>query len=107
DDKEVARLALTWVAYSKRPLTVPELREALAIEPDATSLDVDNLLDINIILSVCGGLVIVNEEMSTVRLVHYTAQHYFDSIQATHFPDAHTIIASTCFVYLSFTEFPI
>ncbi|KAJ7720490.1 ankyrin repeat-containing domain protein, partial [Mycena olivaceomarginata] len=99
------RLALTWVAYSKQPFN------SLAIEPDATSLDVDNLLDINIILSVCGGLVIVNDEMSTVRLVHYTAQRYFDSIQATHFPDAHTIIASTCFAtcfaYLSSEGFPI
>ncbi|KAJ7239382.1 hypothetical protein B0H12DRAFT_1136112, partial [Mycena haematopus] len=106
DDKEVARLALIWVAYSKRPLTVPELLEALAIEPGATTLDVDNLLDIDIVLSVCGGLVIVNDTSSAVRLVHYTAQHYLDSIRTVHFPDADTIIASRCFTYLSFKELP-
>ncbi|KAJ7249187.1 hypothetical protein B0H12DRAFT_1122246 [Mycena haematopus] len=106
DDKEVARLALIWVAYSKRPLTVPEFLEALAIEPDTTTLDVDNVLDIDIVLSVCGGLVIVNEELSAVRLVHYTAQHYLDGIRTDQFPDAHAIIASRCFTYLSFKEFP-
>ncbi|KAF7374372.1 Ankyrin [Mycena sanguinolenta] len=106
DDKQVAHLALIWVAYSKRPLTVPEFLEALAIEPDATTLDVDNLLDINIVLSVCGGLITVDDKLSAVRLVHYTAQHYLDSIQTVQFPDAHTIIASRCFTYLSFEEFP-
>ncbi|KAJ7443988.1 ankyrin repeat-containing domain protein [Mycena latifolia] len=106
DDRQVALQALTWVAYAKRPLTVAELCEALAIEPDATTLDVDNLLDINIVLSVCAGLIVVDEAMSVVRLIHYTTQSYFDSIQSVQFVDAHTMIASKCLTYLSFTEFP-
>ncbi|KAJ7444013.1 ectomycorrhiza-induced ankyrin-domain/NACHT-domain-containing protein [Mycena latifolia] len=61
EDRQLAIQALTWVAYAKRPLSVAELQEALAIEPDATTLDVDNLLDINIVLSVCAGLIIVDE----------------------------------------------
>jgi hypothetical protein len=51
---------------------VEEFGEALTIEPNATSLDPDNLVDINIVLSVCAGLIIVDEEMSVVRLIHYT-----------------------------------
>ncbi|KAJ7444028.1 ankyrin repeat-containing domain protein [Mycena latifolia] len=105
DDRQLALQALTWVAYAKRPLSVAELREALAIEPDATTLDVDNLLDINIVLSVCAGLIIVDEVMSVVRLIHFTTQGYFDSIQQIQFPDAHTTIASQCLAYLSFEEF--
>ncbi|KAJ7443994.1 ankyrin repeat domain-containing protein [Mycena latifolia] len=105
EDRQLAIQALTWVAYAKRPLSVAELREALAIEPDATTLDVDNLLDINIVLSVCAGLIIVDEAMSVVRLIHFTTQGYFDSIQPGQFPDAHTIIASQCLAYLSFDEF--
>ncbi|KAJ7444007.1 ankyrin repeat-containing domain protein [Mycena latifolia] len=105
DDRHFALQALTWVAYAKRPLSVAELREALAIEPDATTLDVDNLMDINIVLSVCAGLIIVDEAMSVVRLIHYTTQGYFDSIQPIQFPDAHTMIASQCLAYLSFDEF--
>lgn len=105
DDKHLARMVLIWVSKAKRPLSVAELREALAIEPDATALDADNLLDIDIILSVCAGLVIVDEAMSVVRLIHYTAQNYFDGLQTTQFLEAHTQIASSCLQYLSFSEF--
>ncbi|KAJ7440446.1 ankyrin repeat-containing domain protein [Mycena latifolia] len=105
DDRHFALQALTWVAYAKRPLSVAELQEALAIEPDATTLDVDNLMDISIVLSVCAGLIIVDEAMAVVRLIHYTTQGYFDSIQPVQFPDAHTMIASQCLAYLSFHEF--
>ncbi|KAJ7444039.1 ankyrin repeat domain-containing protein [Mycena latifolia] len=105
DDRHFALQALTWVAYAKRPLSVAELCEALAIEPGATTLDADNLMDINIVLSVCAGLIIVDEAMSVVRLIHYTTQSYFDSIQPVQFADAHTIIASQCLAYLSFNEF--
>ncbi|KAF7352200.1 ANK-REP-REGION domain-containing protein [Mycena venus] len=105
DDKQLAHLILTWVAYTKRLLSVAELCEALAIEPAAEDLDVDNLLDIDIILSVCSGLVIVDETQSAVRLVHYTTQMYFDSIQQKDFPSAHTDIGSACLTYLSFTQF--
>ncbi|KAJ7443983.1 hypothetical protein FB451DRAFT_1376537 [Mycena latifolia] len=105
DDRHFALQALTWVAYAKWPLSVAELREALAIEPDATTLDVDNLMDINIVLSVCAGLIMVDEAMSVVRLIHYMTQGYFDSIQSVQFADAHMMIASRCLAYLSFNEF--
>ncbi|KAJ6595809.1 ankyrin repeat domain-containing protein, partial [Mycena vulgaris] len=105
DDQQLARLALTWVANVKRLLSVAELREALAIEPEATSLDPDNLLDIDIILSVCAGLIMVDETASVVRLIHYTTQDYMDSIQPHRFPDAQTEITSRCLAYLSCKEF--
>ncbi|KAF7365811.1 Ankyrin repeat-containing domain [Mycena venus] len=90
EDRKTAHSALTWVANAKRPLTVSEITVALAIEPDAQRLDEDNILDIEIILAVCAGLVIADEELDVVRLVHYTTQEYLDSIQAEQFPDAHT-----------------
>ncbi|KAJ7137873.1 ankyrin repeat-containing domain protein [Mycena epipterygia] len=105
EDKQLGLLALTWVANAKRPLSVPELREALAIEPDSTSFDVDNLLAMETILVVCAGLITIDETTSVVRLIHYTTQHYLDSIQMNQFPLAQTIIVSTCLTYLSFEEF--
>ncbi|KAJ7694451.1 hypothetical protein B0H17DRAFT_1275604, partial [Mycena rosella] len=93
DDRKIAQLALTWVANAKRLLTVRELREALAIEPGTNHLDLHNLLDIEIIVSVCAGLIIVEGRYTPcVRLVHYTTQHYLDSIQANRFADAQTHI---------------
>ncbi|KAJ6520685.1 ankyrin repeat domain-containing protein, partial [Mycena vulgaris] len=105
EDRELGLLALTWVANAKRPLLVSELREALAIEEDSTFLDPDNLLDISTILSVCAGLIIVDETLSVVRLIHYTTQGYLDNIQSDQFPLAQTKIVSTCLTYLSFKEF--
>ncbi|KAJ7071594.1 ankyrin repeat-containing domain protein [Mycena amicta] len=113
DDKKLALAALSWVANAKRLLTVAELREALAVEPGAKSLDPDNYSDIGIILSACAGLLVVEpkaaadrkffldgEESPTVRLVHYTAQRYLESL----FPDAHTEITRVLLTYLTFDE---
>ncbi|KAJ7046349.1 hypothetical protein C8F04DRAFT_988023, partial [Mycena alexandri] len=74
EDRKIAHSALMWVANAKRLLRVSEIRMALAIEPEARQLDEDNILDIELILSVCAGLVIVDEQLSVVRLVHYTTQ---------------------------------
>ncbi|KAJ7483657.1 hypothetical protein FB451DRAFT_1170245 [Mycena latifolia] len=107
EDRQMGMLALTWVSNAKRPLSVAELQEALAIEPDSTFLDVDNLLDMDIILSACAGLMIVDDTVSVVRLIHYTTQDYLDRIQSEQFPLAHTTIVSTCLTYLSFPEFEV
>ena len=91
EDRKTARSTITWVANAKRPLTIAELQVALAVEPGMRQLDEENLMDIDIILSVCAGLVIVDKGSSVVRLVHYTTQEYLDSVQAWLFPDAQKI----------------
>ncbi|KAJ7271010.1 ankyrin repeat-containing domain protein [Mycena rebaudengoi] len=114
DDREIARRALIWVANAKRPLTVSELQEALAIEPDSKALDVDGLLDIEIILSVCAGLVIVDAPqwfdtdpgLRIIRLVHLTIQDYLDRVQPIRFPGAQTEIARQCLTYVSYNSVP-
>ncbi|KAJ7270947.1 hypothetical protein C8J57DRAFT_1468148 [Mycena rebaudengoi] len=114
DDREIARRTLIWVANAKRPLTVFELQEALAIEPDSKTLDVDGLLDIEIILSVCVGLVIVDvvivdvsEYSRIVRLVHLTIQEYLDRVQPIRFPGAQTEITRHCLAYISYNHVPL
>ncbi|KAF1937063.1 hypothetical protein EJ02DRAFT_357708, partial [Clathrospora elynae] len=76
-DSELATRALMWVSNAARLLNAQELCSALSLEPDDTEFDTDNLLDIELIVSVCAGLVIVEEESEIIRLVHYTAQEYF------------------------------
>ncbi|KAF7365791.1 ANK-REP-REGION domain-containing protein [Mycena venus] len=106
EDRKTARSALTWITNAQRPLTVSEITAALAIEPGTRRLDEDNIPDVEIILAVCAGLVIVDEELDVVRLVHYTTQEYLDSIQAEQFPDAETEITRTLFTLLAFDGFP-
>jgi hypothetical protein len=78
---------------------------ALAIKPGAKELDNDNITEIEIIISVCAGLVIVEEHSSLVRLVHFTAQEYLGGIQTAEFPDAHIEITQSLLTYLQFEEF--
>ncbi|KAJ7241276.1 ankyrin repeat-containing domain protein [Mycena rebaudengoi] len=106
EDREIARRTLIWVANAKRSLTVVELQEALAIDPDSKALDADGLLDIEIILSVCVGLVIVDVSQYSriVRLVHLTIQEYLDRVQPIRFPGAQTEITRHCLAYISYND---
>jgi hypothetical protein len=106
DNRKTAHSTIIWVTNAKRPLTVSELTVALAIKPGARRLNEDYLLDIETILAVCMGLVIVDENLKVVRLVHYTTQQYFDSIQALLFPDAQTEITCTLLTFLAFDGYP-
>jgi hypothetical protein len=93
-----------WVANAKRPLSVEELLEAIAIEPDTKSLDREGVMEMVVVLSVCAGLVIVDQD-GTVRLIHYTTQKYLDGVQASKFPFAQTDIARACLTYLLYDDF--
>ncbi|KAJ7241252.1 ankyrin repeat-containing domain protein [Mycena rebaudengoi] len=106
EDREIARRTLIWVANAKRSLTVVELQEALAIDPASKALDADGLLDIEIILSVCVGLAIVDVSQYSriARLVHLTIQEYLDRVQPIRFPGAQTEITQHCLAYISYND---
>jgi ankyrin repeat protein len=57
------------------------------------------------IVSLCAGLVAIDEESNIIRLVHYTTQDYFERTQKRWFPDADMDIVTTCITYLSFDAF--
>jgi hypothetical protein len=69
-----------------------ELQHALAVEVGDSRLGEDNLERIERMVSVCAGLVTVDEESSIIRLVHYTMQEYFERTQEKWFPNAETDI---------------
>ncbi|KAI0126620.1 ankyrin repeat-containing domain protein [Xylariales sp. AK1849] len=105
DQGELAKQVLLWLTCAKRPLTKAELQTALAVEIDEPALDASNLPQIEDIISVCAGLVTVDEESGIVRLVHHTAQDYFERTQQRWFPEAYAVVTRTCITYLSFEEF--
>jgi ankyrin repeat protein len=103
--RECALNVLSWITCAKRPLTTAELQHALAVEIGEPELDEDNLPEIEDMISVCAGLVTVDEESKIIRLVHYTTQEYFQRRQTFWFPNAETDITKTCITYLSFDTF--
>ena len=105
DDKQTAEQILQWISFAVRPLSLDKLQEALAVEADTEKLDPDNFLDLELLTSVCCGLVIVDEKSRAVRLVHLSTQEYFKSIRSIKFPAAQEYISRTCLTYLSFDVF--
>jgi hypothetical protein len=69
DDRNLAERVLSWITYAFRPLSLQELRYALGTMRGMTEVTDDDLDDQDVLISVCGGLVIVDEESSIVRLV--------------------------------------
>ncbi|KAF2729730.1 hypothetical protein EJ04DRAFT_588331, partial [Polyplosphaeria fusca] len=104
-DSEQAKNVLSWITYAQRPLTTAELCCALAVEHEEEELNPENIPDMEDLVSVCAGLIVVDEESRVVRLVHYTTQEYLERIRRTWNPRAQLEIASTCLTYLSFNEF--
>ena len=101
--EEKARLgmaALMWISHSERPLKAEELCHALAVEIGSPNLDIDNVPSIGTLLACCQGLVVVEKEVSTVRLIHLTLQEYLRA-HPNLFGAAHSTMAETCLSHLN------
>ena len=101
--EEEARLgmaALMWISHSERPLKADELCHALGVEIGSPNLDEDNVPSISTLLGSCQGLVTVDKEASTIRLIHFTLQEYFRAHPQL-FGNAHSTMAETCLSYLN------
>lgn len=105
DRKRLGRKVIAWITCAKRPLSAVELQHVLAVEIGDTELDDDNIRGIEMIRSVCAGLVLVDEKSIIIRLVHYTTQEYFDTKQESLFHDEEVSLAMACVTYLSFNTF--
>ncbi len=88
-----------------RPLTATELTHALAVDPDDTELDEDNIISVDLLTEYCEGLVVVEPGSDIVRFVHYTTQEYFASLKNDElFAGADRNIALCCITFLSFDD---
>ncbi|KAF5340621.1 hypothetical protein D9611_007364 [Ephemerocybe angulata] len=100
EDVGIASRVFFWLLHAFVPLSPEELQEALAVSFEDRSFDPGDIVPINVILSVCCGLVEVTK--TAVRFIHYTAQEYikaasFDALRGPPSP----FLATTCLVYLT------
>ena len=102
EDTRIAHQVLGWITHATRPLTMKQLQHALSVEPEQADLDEETLIDEELLISTCLGLVTVDHTSEEIRLVHYTAQKYFEHRLLELIPDSHMRIASTCLTYMSF-----
>ena len=76
-DAKLAGRIFDWLAVAKRPLTLEELREAIAIDPLQKELIAARLPNNMLLaLSCCGPLVIVDDEQGTVHFTHQSVRHH-------------------------------
>ncbi|KAJ5154763.1 uncharacterized protein N7500_010202 [Penicillium coprophilum] len=97
---KIARLVLAWIVWATKPLRSIELRHALATALGEDSFHEENLLEIDDIISMCAGMIAVDEQSGIVQLRHYTRYEFFKNNWTEFFPDAHGHLANTCISYL-------
>ncbi|KAF3067635.1 Ankyrin repeat domain-containing protein 50 [Trichoderma lentiforme] len=102
---ELAIKALSWITHARRPLSVFELQHALGVEVGEDKFDEENVPQVEDIVSTAVGLVTIDEKSKIIRLVHYTAQEFFERTKEKWLPDAETYIADICSTYLSYSAF--
>ena len=74
---DIANRAFQWVMCSYRPLSPKELVAAVCQDPDKDDVeDID--IDINIVLSACQNLLVVDENRYVCRFAHLSVQEYFE-----------------------------
>ena len=100
DKSRLGMTALMWVSHAERPLPADELCHALAVQLGSIDFDYDNIPSMSTLVSCCQGLITVDKEASTVRLIHFTLQEYLSS-RPDIFSKPHSAIAEICLTYLN------
>jgi len=102
----LAMAALMWISLAERPLRVNELCHALSVKAGAlpsTNLDPGRIPSIEILLGSCQGLITVDNETSTIRLIHSTLKEYLHARNTpVIFENPHVSMAGVCLKYLCF-----
>lgn len=102
-----ARKIIVWIHLAERPLTVNELLCLLAVRDGDTALCERRIPIRKTLLNSCHGLAVIDQETSTVRLVHYSLhEHLCKQEQIFGLTKArwHSKIARTCLTFLNFSS---
>ncbi|KAJ7078559.1 ankyrin repeat-containing domain protein [Mycena belliarum] len=94
----LALRVIAWIVHAERRLRTSELLQAFAVEDDGDEIDEENFTSVRMLLQVCVGLIVVNDD-TTIGLVHATAHSFFEETLQP-FSNAHEDMANTCLRFL-------
>ncbi|CAD6452024.1 d3f9d0ed-282c-4192-9c77-9b2d3a97da13 [Sclerotinia trifoliorum] len=101
--KDIAEWVIALVSYAIDPLSIRELRHALAtimtINKD-NLFDEDDMVEQDDITNYCCGLIVIDIDRD-VRFVHRSAHEYFEKMKTHIFPDFDYQMALACTKYLT------
>ena len=89
-----------WISYAEQRLGADELCHALAIELGSTDFNVGNIPSISTLVACAQGLITIDKEGSTVRLIHFTLREYLFA-NSNIFGRPHSAMAEICLTYLN------
>ena len=99
---EKSRLGMSarmWISHAERLPRVDELCDALAVQLGSTDFDVGNIPSMLTLVNCCQGLITIDKEASTMRLIH-TLQEYLSG-HPDIFSKPHSEMAEICLTYLN------
>ncbi|KAI6775956.1 hypothetical protein HG530_002714 [Fusarium avenaceum] len=112
-NQEIAKKTFSWTKAVLRPLTLPQLREALSIEIGQQTFHHDSLINgIDRLPNWCENLVYVEETDNTVRFSHISVQEYLLKEVSGEFQSFHIeagqcdlLVGEVCITYVNLSNF--
>ena len=106
----LAKKLLYWIVCTQRPLLWRELEQALAVKVGDDKFNPKRKVGEGHLLKLAAGLITIEQSSSTsrggaVRLIHQSAQAYFEETRDRWFSSWRTDIAATTLTYLTFNVF--
>jgi ankyrin repeat domain-containing protein 50 len=114
----LAKAVLVWVLNASRSMTIEELERAVITFPGSRKFERSRRVPGATLVSLCGGLITVEEESRLVRLVRkfprdtqfamsthqstdYTAKETLAELLREEFPHPHSLLAAVCMTHLT------
>ena len=117
DARNIVMRTLQWTIGSVIPLTITQLREAIAVPECDKSFDTYAMVDEKYILRECSRFIRRTPDSQSVEIAHFTVEEFFRSIRSSEKPQymgfAHlnetiqTSLAKTCLRYLGIHDFAV
>lgn len=111
----MARRVFRWLLFSRRPMALTEVAEAIVVEVGDESMDSEKKLnEPQDILDICRGLIEIDDTQFTLGLSHFTVKEYLISANiiessAAGYHVKHTVahaeLAKICLTYTMFSDF--
>ena len=111
DEVDLGSQIFRWIAVVKRPLTIEELRGALATKPLQKEWKDEQVInDMDDAMACCGNLIFVDEEHQTIHFTHGSVKQHLTSHDAQRSlekyyvdpKEANAEIGAICVTYLHF-----
>ncbi|KAI1357525.1 ankyrin repeat-containing domain protein [Xylaria arbuscula] len=106
--RNLAYHVFQWLTYAKRIMTIMELKHAISVKEGDSNINEDAMPPVEIITQVCMGLVIVDRDTRSVRLIHYSVQEHLEKCFGRPAVGSFTVrkdmIVNKCLTVLLFEE---